>query len=378
MFNLRISNPLLFVLLIGIHVTFQGRVYAMRWNLEGQFTGWTTEAEIHDTWENMSGLRYIPDMTLASDVNAHSILDAEFSLNCFAISGSGPYRDDMDLDLYRASLRYTTSQTETRIGLQKINFGPARLLRSLRWFDRLDPTDPLQLTEGVYGLRFRYDALNTANFWVWGLYGNGDTKGYEILPTPPSELEAGGRLQYPLFNGDVGLTFHSRPVDGSRYGIPEFRETRFALDGRWDIEIGLWFESVFQHQNSSLVPYEWTKRSTLGADYTFDIGSGLYVLIEHMGVGLSDKALGWKNDFHISAFSMNYPVGVMDRLTAIGYYYWNQEKYYQYLNLSRTYDRVTISIGLFYYPDMTGTDEGLFQDMIAGSKGGEIMIIFNH
>ena len=63
-------------------------------------------------------------------------------------------------------------------GLQKINFGSATMLRPLMWFDQVDPRDPLQLTDGVWGVLGRYYFLNNANIWLWGLYGNknpGDT-----------------------------------------------------------------------------------------------------------------------------------------------------------------------------------------------------------
>jgi len=41
------------------------------------------------------------------------------------------------LIIYRGWIRYSGSQFEARVGLQKINFGPAQLLRSLKWFARL-------------------------------------------------------------------------------------------------------------------------------------------------------------------------------------------------------------------------------------------------
>ena len=82
-------------------------------------------------------------------------INSEISLNSF---GSGMIHafDDIDTDgtlkPYRMWLRLSTSQLEIRAGLQKINFGSAALLRPLMWFDRIDPRDPLQLTDGVYGL----------------------------------------------------------------------------------------------------------------------------------------------------------------------------------------------------------------------------------
>ncbi|GAI27146.1 unnamed protein product, partial [marine sediment metagenome] len=57
------------------------------------------------------------------------------------------------------------------------------------WFDRIDPRDPLQLTDGVYGLLLRQYFLNNANIWVWGLYGNDDLRGWEYLPSEAKSVE---------------------------------------------------------------------------------------------------------------------------------------------------------------------------------------------
>ena len=76
------------------------------------------------------------------------------------------------------------------------------LLRPLMWFDRIDPNDPLQLTEGVYGLLLKYTFLNNANIWLWGLYGNDDPKGWEAVPTQRKSAEYGGRLQAPFLSGE--------------------------------------------------------------------------------------------------------------------------------------------------------------------------------
>jgi len=364
--------------LVGIALSQHGNLYAVDLDFQGQLSGWATETKTRGSWENFSGILYIPQASLAHHIDEASTVDAELSINSFAVTGSGPYEDEIDLELYRATLRYTTAQTETRAGLQKINFGPAQLLRPLRWFDTLNPADPLQLTEGVYAVRFRYTALNNANAWLWGLYGNDDPKGYEILPTASDTVEVGGRLQYPVYSGEMAATMHTRTVEGSQEKTPDFRENRFALDGRWDMVIGLWFESTFEQQETAHLRFDWTKRITGGIDYTFDMGNGLYILFEHMAITLSDKPFGWDEDMHVSAFSMNYPVGVMDTLTAMGYYSWDQDKYYQYLNWKRTYDNLIVSLSLFYYPEGAFNDTEFLQDTPVQGRGGQVMLIFNH
>ena len=84
------------------------------------------------------------------------------------------------------------------------------------WFDRIDPRDPLQLTDGVWALLLRYFFLNNANIWLWGLYGNDDVKGWEFLPTVKDDIEFGGRIQVPVPLGELGLSYHHRRADVNR------------------------------------------------------------------------------------------------------------------------------------------------------------------
>lgn len=366
------------LILISVLLGFNGNCNAIGMDFRGQLSGWATGSRIHHQWEHNGGIRYIPTATLEHSLDGDSTLGIEISLDCYAVSGSQPHEDDSRMNFYRANIRYATIQTETLLGLQKINFGPARLLRSLRWFDLLEPTDPLQFTEGVKAFRFRYDSLDNSNYWIWCLYDNDDPKGYETLRTKPHTLEPGGRIQYPLLDGDVAMTFHSRKVDGSAFRIPGFRENRYALDGRWDIGIGLWFEAVLQEQKSGLMPFEYSKRATIGLDYTIDVGNGIYFLVEHMDAGFSKSLTGWDESINVSAFSVSYPIGILDNLKAVGYYYWNQDKYWQHLNWTRNYDRLTVSFSLTYAPDISGMGTAETSSNLLGSRSGQLMLILNH
>lgn len=352
-------------------------ISAMEIDVRGQVSGWTTETRTNGAWRNRSGMRYLPEVTAAHTFGNGALLDVEMSLNGFLLYDSAA-KDDADLKLYRLKLRVATDQTETRLGLQRINFGPASLLRSLQWFDQLDPHDPMQLTDGVYGLLFKYTALNNANVWLWGLYGNDDLKGYETLPSVDDTPEFGGRMQYPLFDGEFAATFHTRRVDASKYRLPEFREYRVALDGRWNLTIGAWFESVLQKQDSPLLPYQWTTMTTLGADYTFRIGNGLHLLAEHLMTALSDDPFGWDQDTHVSAMSLDYPIGLLDRAQAVGYYDWDEREYSQYVSWQRTYDNWMISLSAFHYPDARNDASAKNQQAFRAGYGGQVMVIFNH
>jgi hypothetical protein len=351
----------------GVDITFQG-----------QLSGWTRHFRRDGAWEHQSGLRYLPGVRIEQTVAAASVLDLEFTANAVAATGSGPDDDVQDMDAYRATLRYSTPRTDTSLGLQKIAFGPTRLLRPLRWFDRIDPTDPLQFTDGVYALRFRYNTLSNANAWLWCLMYNDDPKGNELLGSVRDQPEWGARFQMPALDGELAATVHFRRVDGSGAVMDDYSERRYALDGRWDLGIGLWFEAVLEDRTSSGYSFGWVKRIALGTDYTFNWGNGLYALFEHMAVIVSEEARGRDEEQSVSALQLDYPVNVMDTVKAYGIFQWETEKMSCHLNWQRTYDNLIISVGLFDYPETRLPHSGFSQREFASGTGGEIVLIFNH
>jgi len=277
-----------------------------------------------------------------------------------------------NLGLYRLNARYATPQSELQVGLQKINFGPAQLLRSLMWFDRLNPTDPLKIAEGVWGLRYRYIFLNNANIWLWGLYGNDEPKGWEAYGSVKDKPELGARFQAPVPYGELALTAHYRSVENPEID-QQFAEKRLALDGRWDIVIGAWFEAVVQHQEIAS-PYHYTEMVTLGADYTFGLGNGLYILGEHMLNRLGNEFGAAEQDAQLSAVMASYPLGLFDTLSGMLFYSWEIDDWIQYFSWQRSYDRFVLNLSLFHFPDIPIT---LGTTMEAG-YGLQFMLIYNH
>ncbi|MEO0069049.1 MAG: hypothetical protein ABIK23_07995 [candidate division WOR-3 bacterium] len=266
-----------------------------------------------------------------------------------------------DISLYRAFARFLSKGNEVRVGLQQINFGSAILLRPLRWFDRLDPLDPLQTTEGVYALLYRY-YLNNHSLWLWGLIGNSAPKGAELTPTVKWQPEAGGRLELSLPRGEIGLCFHHRqtePFDSVKTVVPE---NKIGLDGRWDIGIGLWFEGMLlQRQN------QWQQQVMLGSDYTFGIGNGLTLLFEQM----ASAGSSW---FHHSALSLNYPLGLLDNLQLFALFDWQKRSPYIYLSWQRRWDRWLLGVaGFLKEKEMIGLISPRNAD-----KGIMIQVMFNH
>jgi len=289
------------------------------------------------------------------------------------------------LSPYRIWLRFSTPQFEARIGLQKISFGSAMLLRPLMWFDGLDPNDPLQLTTGVYGLLLRYTFLSNANVWVWGLYGNDDLKGWETTPTRKKTPEYGGRLQVPLFNGEMAMSYHHRRIDPRRSLLPQVAlepapvpEDRFAVDGKWDVGVGLWVEGTLGRQDFELFPLKYQKNLNLGLDYTFSVGNGLHILGEHLVSQSSAEALTGGDTSEFSALSLDYPLGITDRIRGMVFYAWETADWYRFLTWQRVTDRWSFYIIGFWNPESYRIIANQQGKSVFVGRGIEVMLVFNH
>jgi hypothetical protein len=346
-----------------------------RYSGELSWWGLYSSAENSEMWS--AGTRYIPAYSVSTESGGGNLIDAYVYLNTFIAASSEEEIDEYRFELYRAVMRYATNRTETRLGLQKIVFGPARVLRSLMWFDSIDPRDPQQLTEGVWALRFRYDALDNSSLWLWGIMPDGERKGIEVVPSEEGYPEFGGRYLRSIPRGEIALSAHTRQAEIPGTGL-DFRENRLALDGRWDIEVGLWFESVLQHMDQDYIPMQWSKIFTLGTDYTFGVGNGLYLVLEHMGIFMSKDTWGSDEDYQTTAWMASYPIGFIDNISAIGYYSWEAEKYYQYIAWQRTWDNWMLNISAFHYPetDISFSPYGEGQRLVG--TGGQVLFVFNH
>jgi hypothetical protein len=353
-------------------------------SLHGQASGWGTSTPDGDL-RTLVGVRYIPEITIAAPITHALAADVDVSVNFFAtycVAQNNHPSDEAKVKPYRASLRLSSDEFELRLGLQKINFGSAMLLRSLMWFDRMDPRDPLQLTDGVYGALARYYFLDNTNVWIWGLYGNSDLKGWEYAPTKTKSAEFGGRLQIPLWTGELGMTYHHRTADfsalspaGPASGI---LENRFALDGKWDLGIGLWFEAVVTHDKTEIPRLQYQRQWTLGADYTVDVWNGVTALLEHYRIDNPENPLGSADGRMLSALSLSMPLGLLDRVTCVLYRDWHGHDWYRLVTWQRSYDDWSIYLLGFWNPEQVQlyqTQEG--SSPFAG-KGIQLIVVFNH
>ncbi|MFH1934375.1 MAG: hypothetical protein ABIN18_22740 [Pseudomonadota bacterium] len=376
--------PFIYYLFV-VSLIFSGDTHALESDFRGQLSGWTIESRNQDRWENNTGLRYIPQLNLTHSLDEDAFIDTEISINGFLTNDENSDGKHGDIDIYRLWIRYASPQFEIRAGLQKINFGSAVLLRPLMWFDRMDPRDPLQLTEGVYGLLGRYYFLNNANVWIWGLLGNDETKGWENFPSEKDSVEFGGRVQFPLYDGEIAFSYHHREVDLQNQIFPallssegSIPENRFGLDGKWDVGIGLWFEGALIHQNLDISSLRYKRLINVGMDYTFDLGDGLNVIGEYFSIGTSENVFDSGEEISFSAVSVSYPLGLLDNITAMIYYNWDNQDWYRFLQWQRKYDNWSIYLMGFWNPDEFQIYQNRQGNSPFAGKGLQLMIVFNH
>ncbi len=356
-------------------------------SLRGQASGWITSQPEKSAISQL-GFRYIPNMFIDKTITGSWHSDAEIAVNAYGTLSLNHWKktdSDGKIKPYRLWGRFSTNQFELRVGLQKINFGSAVLLRPLMWFDRIDPRDPLQLTDGVYAVLARYYFLNNTNVWLWGLYGNEDVKGLESFPTARNTAEFGGRFQMPVPRGEAALTYHHRQgsFQDARLmlfpaGDTRFPENRFAFDAKVDVGIGLWVEAVLIHRQTTPDFLKYQRLWTIGGDYTFAVGNGLAAIFEHFTTESSAKMLGSGNRSRFSALSLSYALGLVDNVSSIIYYDWKNRDWYRLLDWNRQYDNWGFYLLAFWNPQAIQLYQTTAGNNPFAGKGVQLMVVFNH
>jgi len=378
-------NPrIAYGLLLFLCLVLTEQVSAQSFGFKGQAIGWTT-LNPSDPFQAQVGLRYIPELSFSLPAGNYTI-DGEFSAN---IWGSGMYQNDSitadkQLSPYRMWVRFSSDQFELRAGLQKINFGSAQMFRPLMWFDRIDPRDPLQLTDGVYGLLARYYFLNNANIWAWALYGDDKIKGWELFPSLKNSIEYGGRLQLPFFTGEVAATYHHRTADPTAV-LPDSitlgnqaAENRIALDTKVDLLVGLWAEASLTHQDFSFTQQKYKTMLNVGMDYTFGIGSGLNVMAEGFGFLQGDQAFGADEKLAFGLLSATYPVSIIHSVNAMVFYDFTNKNLYRFINWTMAWDKWSFYVMGFWNPETYALYNVDPRTSLYGGWGFQLMAVFNH
>lgn len=358
-------------------------------SFSGQVTGWEI-VQFRNPVPTESGGRFVPTLLGNVDLSPRSKFDFEASLNINGKMAFSGFRRDVlqgEWKPYRVWGRVSGDSWELRAGLQKINFGSAKMFRPLMWFDAMDVRDPLQLTDGVYGVLGKYFFRNNANLWLWSLIGNKNQKGYELWGSPQWKPEYGGRFETPAGPGEMGLSTHFRRI---RYQNPvsaeartyETSESRIGLDGKWDIGIGIWFESSVtltdMPKYDLLRQFRVQDMWNVGADYTLAVGSGLGVTAEYFRYHAGDRFFTSGKAVSVLGTMVTYPLSLLDNLSGMVFCLPDQNKWMNYLSWGRTYDNLSIYTIGYWNPEEVQifAAQSQSRNMFAG-KGFQIMINYN-
>ena len=323
-----------YLLLVLIYLNIKIFLFSQSYSIKGQF--WASGEFIENQSDFMPQLSYIPTLSAYYELSRGKMVDLEWAYR-FGRSYIGDSLEEHYEKPYRGWLRYSTQRIEARLGLQKVSFGPARVLRPLAWFDTIDLEDPIAQTEGVEAFRLRFFPSNSWALWTWIMKDVSDTLSY------------GGRGELSTSLGEWGLTLH-QDTDVSN--------TQVGIDFRYDGFIGFWNESVMIKSDNIEIDM-----ITVGADYTLPIASGVLIMTESMFI--SSKQNTTTSDQTFTAFMASLPVGMFHNVMLISSLDWDENNTYNYLRWSSTYDNFSINSMASLNPNEVGNS---FQ----------LMFIYNH
>ena len=329
------------------------------------------------------GGRYLPEFNFESAQDSLQSWSIQIAANASAFKSlNSTSQINTDLAPYRAWIRYLNKEWEFRLGLQKIDFGAASLLRPLQWFNQIDPRDPLALTNGVYALLVRYYFKNNANLWLWSLYGNQKPRGFDLFDSSKTKTEWGGRFQFLVPKGEWGFTYHYRTADFRENAIIDYfgesPEHRLGLDAKWDLGIGLWTESTYIKRSQPIGLFKHQFLSTLGADYTFGIGNGLNLIAEHLISSLGSQHAFQNQVSHVSAVNANYPLGLFNSISFLVYHQWSTNQNSLVLNYQEQFNKISAYLIAYYNSNQF---EAAQQNEILYTFSGpglQLLLIYNH
>ncbi|HPO55230.1 MAG: hypothetical protein GX452_07970 [Ignavibacteriales bacterium] len=372
------SRPVLFLICFFLYNSANAQV-------QTELSGQISLTGIYNTKNILSAAgRYIPQVKVCIPLNMSSNIDFEIAANSYQTISKLKSEETKfygKVKPYRLWGRYYSEQFEIRGGIQKINFGSAILLRPLMWFDNIDPTDPLQLTDGVTAVLGRYYFLNNSNVWIWGIYPSNEEKSWETKITKKGTPEFGGRIQYPLLTGELGFSYHRRIIEDYDIQNPgtssDITEQRFGIDWKLDYEVGIWFESAGYYKSRETISERNYLSAVIGADYTFSLGNGLNLVVEHLMVTTEFLKISDPRN-SLTALSINYPLDILDNISGIIFYDWERKNEYLFVNLHRKYDNLSIHLIGYSVPGKSFLPAKESSESIFEGQGVQITFIFNH
>ena len=212
----------------------------------------------------------------------------------------------------------------------------------------------------------------------------------ETIPDPPSpkgaEIEALQRNVLTLFQQIVAgsptlsdeLSTVAGNIDDAGRMVHFIASSLLSLSTRdkQDVLETRLVAEPGQHLLHLLMHYQ--RQWTVGVDYTFAVGNGLYAATEYFRSDNPHEPLASSEGRGFSALSLNYPVGVVDQVSAMFYRDWNNHEWYRLMTWQRTYDDwVFYLIGFWDPKNIRLYNNQAGANPFAGT-GLQIMAVFNH
>jgi len=341
-------------------------------SIKGQL--WSSMITSNDIPKGQSNIEsnfgYISFISIAKELSNNQLLDLEFAhrLDRTYSGDSLFYNNESN---HRYWVRYSNEKLETRLGLQKIVFGPSFILRSLSWFDTIDLRDPTGQTDGVEAFRLRWFPSNKLSIWSWAIKNKQDTLSY------------GGRAELSSVSGEWGFTYHKDPSKQvkliGQVATPAIgSDERLAIDFRYDGIFGFWNESILIRSQRSE-----TTMITIGADYTLPFAAGILITGEYMNITEANKN-SWSNspsDRSYGALMASLPFGMVHQLMFVTQMELKTERNYHYLRWSSTYDHYSVNFILSINPKRSTYNtygESLPESLAGFGTGFQLIFIYNH
>ena len=341
-------------------------------SIKGQL--WSSMITSNDIPKGQSNIEsnfgYISFISIAKELSNNQLLDLEFAHRLDRIySGDSLFYNNESN--HRYWVRYSNEKLETRLGLQKIVFGPSFILRSLSWFDTIDLRDPTGQTDGVEAFRLRWFPSNKLSIWSWAIKNKQDTLSY------------GGRAELSSVSGEWGFTYHKDPSKQvkliGQVATPAIgSDERLAIDFRYDGIFGFWNESILIRSHRLE-----TTMITIGADYTLPFAAGILITGEYMNITEANKN-SWSNSpsgKSYGALMASLPFGMVHQLMFITQMELETERNYHYLRWSSTYDHYSVNFILSINPKRSTYNtygESLPESLAGFGTGFQLMFIYNH
>ena len=356
------------MLLILILLFSEEQITAHPISIRGQF--WVNGLTRNDVPSGQSpfesNIGYIPTFSLFKELSNNQLVDMEWAYRLDR-TYSGVFLLHNNVSHHRYWVRYSSDKLEARLGLQKIVFGPSFILRTLSWFDTINLRDPTGQTDGVEALRLRWFPSNSLSLWSWAINNDQDTLSY------------GSRAEISNSAGEWGLTYHQDPSKSLQMvcqnNTPNFgSHNRLAIDYRYDGFIGFWNESALISSDRSEIIM-----ATVGADYTLPIASGILVTAEYMSISNITDSVESSQSY--AALMANMPLGMVHQLIFISQFDLEENRSYNYLRWSSTYDYYSLNFILSISPkraDYNLPEECLPRYLADFGNRFQFMFIYNH